>query len=144
MNDKRTTPTGEINDVGIMAKRLREWVHGRFGVWVTFATAMRAIRFVLRGEKWFIEHVDALILGGPEAADNRRPSHVEKCKAKKDAADAAARSKRDRIITKDWQREAPKLRSAPFAQAAPKRRATTPIAPKFDGDILSRNLRRTQ
>jgi hypothetical protein len=96
------------------------------------------------GEKWFIEHVDALILGGPEAADNRRPSHVEKCKAKKDAADAAARSKRDRIITKDWQREAPKLRSAPFAQAAPKRRATTPIAPKFDGDILSRNLRRTQ
>lgn len=96
------------------------------------------------GEKWFIEHVDALILGGPEAADNRRPSHVEKCKAKKDAADAAARSKRDRIITKDWQREAPKLRSAPFAKAAPKRRATTPIAPKFDGDILSRNLRRTQ
>ena len=93
------------------------------------------------GEKWFIEHVDALILGGPEAADNRRPSHVEKCKAKKDAADAAARSKRDRIITKDWQREAPKMRGPSFAAANPQRRATTPVAEKFPGDILSRNIR---
>jgi hypothetical protein len=57
------------------------------------------------GEKWFIEHLDALVLGGVEGDDNnRRPSHVSKCKAKKDAADAGARSKRDRIITKDWQR----------------------------------------
>jgi len=90
------------------------------------------------GEKWFIEHVDALILGGAEVTDNRRPSHVEKCKAKKDAADAAARSKRDRIITKDWQREAPKMQGPSFAAASPKRRATTPIAEKFPGDIMAR------
>lgn len=58
------------------------------------------------GEKWFIEHPEALVLGGTDAGsdENRKPSHVSKCKAKKDAADASARSKRDRIITKDWQR----------------------------------------
>jgi hypothetical protein len=55
------------------------------------------------GEKWFIEHVEALVLGGADDDQNRRPSHLVKCKAKKDAADAAARSERDRHITKDWQ-----------------------------------------
>jgi hypothetical protein len=89
------------------------------------------------GERWFIEHVDALVLGGAETDDNRRPSHVEKCKAKKDAADAAARSKRDRIVTAGWQRdERPKMRGQGFRKAAPQRKATTPIEPKFAGDIL--------
>lgn len=80
------------------------------------------------GEKWFIEHVEALVLGGAEGTDdNRRPSHVNKCKAKKDAADAGARSKRDRIITKSWQRETPprsRLQSAGFQKAAPQRNAS--------------------
>jgi 5-methylcytosine-specific restriction endonuclease McrA len=58
----------------------------------------------IRGRDWFIEHVDALVLGGAETDDNRRPAHV-KCKAKKDASDAVARSKRDRMLTKGWQRE---------------------------------------
>lgn len=77
-------------------------------------------------EDWFIEHVDALILGGQETDDNRRPSHVKNCKAEKDAADAAARSKRDRIVTKNWQRE----NDAPgrgFRKAPPQRNATRPL-----------------
>lgn len=89
------------------------------------------------GEDWFIEHVDALILGGAENTDNRRPSHVAKCKAKKDAQDAGARSKRDRIITKHWQRESAATNRG-FPKAPPQRRATTPRAPKFEGDIMAR------
>lgn len=58
---------------------------------------------ITSADEWFIEHVDALILGGQETEDNRRPAHV-RCKARKDAEDAAKRSKRDRIITKNWQR----------------------------------------
>ena len=85
------------------------------------------------GEEWFIEHVDALVLGGEESDDNRRPSHVDKCKAKKDAADARARSKRDRIITKNWQpEERPKMRGAGFRKAPPQNTATRPIIRKSE------------
>ena len=73
-------------------------------------------------EDWFIEHVDALILGGGENADNRRPSHVKNCKAEKDAADAAARSQRDRIVTKNWQPDEQK--PGGFRKAAPQHSAT--------------------
>lgn len=81
------------------------------------------------GEEWFIEHPDALILGGADDDANRKPAHV-KCKAAKDAVDAAARAKRDTNITRGWQRddaERPKMRGRPFAPARPKRRATTPL-----------------
>lgn len=55
-------------------------------------------------EDWFIEHPEALILGGSDGSDNRRPAHVE-CKAHKDAADATARSERDAAIARNWQRD---------------------------------------
>ena len=85
------------------------------------------------GESWFIEHVDALVLGGAETDANRRPSHVEKCKAHKDAADAAARSKRDRIITKDWDRgESPRMRGAGFAKRPRQHTATRPVIRKSE------------
>lgn len=91
------------------------------------------------GERWFIEHVDALVLGGAETDDNRRPAHLTKCKAKKDAADAAARAKRDRIITQDFDRgDRPKLQSQRFPKRPKQNRASSPLAPKFEGDILSR------
>lgn len=93
------------------------------------------------GEEWFIEHVDALILGGAENADNRRPSHVSKCKAKKDKADAGARSKRDRIITKHWQRDGvqkPKWAAQRLGNGNHQHRATKPRTPKFEGDIMAR------
>lgn len=77
-------------------------------------------------EDWFIEHVDALILGGGEVTDNRRPSHVKNCKAEKDAADAAARSERDRIVTKNWQRD-DETPHRGFRRALPQKRATTPL-----------------
>lgn len=85
---------------------------------------------ITSAEDWFIEHVDALILGGSESADNRRPSHVKKCKAKKDKSDAGTRSKRDRIITKHWHREdAPKPQwpSQRLGNGNQQRTATRPI-----------------
>lgn len=84
------------------------------------------------GEGWFIEHVDALVLGGAETDENRRPAHV-KCKEKKDAADAAARAKRDRIITKGWEgSRKPGFQSRGFRKAAPQHTATRPIIRKHD------------
>lgn len=34
-----------------IAQRLREWVHERYGKWITFATALRAIRRILASEQ---------------------------------------------------------------------------------------------
>lgn len=84
-------------------------------------------RQISTSEDWFIEHVDALILGGAENADNRRPSHVKNCKAEKDAADAKARSERDRIVTKNFQPEEDRA-SRGFRKAPPQKRATTPLS----------------
>ena len=86
------------------------------------------------GEAWFIEHPEALVLGGADDDDNRRPAHV-KCKAKKDAADAAARSERDRHITKGWQREGTpkrKLSGPGFPRAPKKHPATGPVVHWMD------------
>jgi len=80
-------------------------------------------------DKYFIEHPDALILGGADDDANRKPAHV-KCKAAKDATDAAARAKRDTHITRGWQRdepERPKMRGQGFRPARPQRRASTPL-----------------
>ena len=93
---------------------------------------------ITTGAGWFIEHVDALVLGGEETDANRRPAHL-KCKAAKDASDAAARAKRDTIITKGWaQTERPKMQGRGFAKSKPQHRATEALEPKFEGDILTR------
>ena len=101
-------------------------------------------RKIMPGEPWDLDHKVALINGGEHRESNLFPAlrdkHREKTRG--DVAEKAAiYATRKRHLLPS---EPSRIRSAPFAQAAPKRRATTPIAPKFDGDILSRNLRRTQ
>lgn len=90
---------------------------------------------IRNGEAWFIEHPDALVLGGADDDANRKPSHV-KCKAAKDAADAAARSERDRHITKGWQRDGirppSRLRSAGFQKRPAQKTASRPLRRKSD------------
>ncbi len=87
------------------------------------------------GERWFIEHVISLVLGGTNEDDNCRPAHV-KCKAEKDRADAAARAERDRHITASWQPEGERRRSSfqsrGFTKAPPQHTATRPIVRKAD------------
>lgn len=72
------------------------------------------------GEPWFVEHVESLAQGGADDDKNGRPAHT-KCKAAKDATDAASKAKRDRIVTAGWaDRPASKLRSAPFPKRTEK------------------------
>ena len=58
------------------------------------------------GQRWFVEHPDPVAQGGSDDDADLWPSHVD-CKPAKDATDAAAKAKRDRIVTASWQREAP-------------------------------------
>ena len=53
------------------------------------------------GEKYEIDHRDALILGGADSDDNLAPAHI-KCHRGKSDADLSARSKRDRIIDRGY------------------------------------------
>ena len=86
-------------------------------------------RQIRTGEKWFIEHPDALAQGGSDEDADLWPSH-QKCKPEKDARDAAAKAKRDRLVTASWQPErerAPKkIAGRGFAKSRPQHSATTP------------------
>lgn len=55
-------------------------------------------------DEFQIEHPDSLILGGSDNDEDLRVICTP-CHKAKTAADAGARSKRDEIITKNWQRE---------------------------------------
>lgn len=83
----------------------------------------------IRGRDWFIEHVEALVLGGAESDENKRPAHL-KCKAAKDASDAKARAERDRHITASYRPEGerrPTIQSRGFEKRPKQRSATRPL-----------------
>ena len=54
---------------------------------------------IRQGESWFIEHPEALDLGGSDNDEELWPAHV-RCKPKKDAEDAAKIASRNTIIDK--------------------------------------------
>lgn len=84
------------------------------------------------GDKWFIEHPESLAQGGSDKDADLWPSHT-KCKPAKDAADAASKAKRDRIVTAGWDRgQTSKLRSAPFPARQKQNSATRPIVRKSE------------
>lgn len=90
------------------------------------------IRQIRPGESWFIEHYVPLSQGGADDDKNARPAHT-KCKAAKDAADAASKAKRDRIVTAGWDRgQTSQLRSAPFPARQKQNSATRPIIRKSE------------
>lgn len=99
---------------------------------------------IRQGEQWFVEHVTSLAQGGADDDKNARPAHT-RCKAAKDATDAASKAKRDRLATAGWDNGGrPKMRGAGFQPAAPQRSATTPPKPKFEFDIIARNSLKRQ
>lgn len=63
------------------------------------------------GEKWTVEHPDALALGGSDNDADLWPIHATKCVKEKNAKDAAAIAKRNRIVTAGYAR--PSLQPAP-------------------------------
>lgn len=93
---------------------------------------------VRQGEQWFVEHVTSLAQGGADDDKNARPAHT-RCKAAKDATDAASKAKRDRLVTAGWDNGSKsKMQSRGFAKSAGQRKASSPLTPKFDGDVLGR------
>jgi hypothetical protein len=78
-------------------------------------------------------------LGGEPVLDNCRVLCVVCHKAKTKAVDTPrivkSRGQRDMALNI---RPAPKMRGASFQKAPPQRRASTPIKPKFEGDIRAR------
>ena len=57
---------------------------------------------IKQGDGWFVEHPTPLSQGGADDDTNTAPAHT-KCKAQKDATDAAAKAKRDRLVTASWE-----------------------------------------
>lgn len=78
-------------------------------------------------QRWEVEHVKPLSMGGTDDAANLRPAHVE-CHAEKTAAEAAPRAKADRAGAKRLGIRNPvKIQSAGFPRFKPQARATTPL-----------------
>jgi len=79
-------------------------------------------------DKWFVEHIRALELGGADADANCGPAHLS-CKAGKDADDhhRAAKAKRAKRSTLGI-RPPSKLQGAGFRPAPPQRSATRPLS----------------
>lgn len=79
-------------------------------------------------ERWFVEHVRALELGGEDEDGNLGPAHLDTCKRVKDAADHASaakakRSKRARLGI----RNPVQIQSAGFVQFKKQARATSSL-----------------
>lgn len=95
-------------------------------------------------DKYQIEHPEALSLGGSDADADLRVI-CNDCHKPKTAQDAAEKARRDRFVTEAWVgADKPKMRGAGFRHAAPQHKATSPITPKFDGDIRARNSLKRQ
>lgn len=78
-------------------------------------------------QRWDVEHVKPLSMGGTDAPANLRPAHVE-CHAVKTAGEAGPRAKADRAAAKHLGIRPPsRLRSAPFPSRPAQRRATKPL-----------------
>lgn len=85
---------------------------------------------IRQGESWFVEHVQSLAQGGADDDKNARPAHT-KCKAAKDATDAASKAKRDRIVTAGWDRDRlPKMKGRGFPARPKQHTATRPLRQK--------------
>lgn len=93
----------------------------RNGICVTCGQQIRP------GDAWFIEHPESLALGGSDNEADLWPAH-RKCKAEKDAADAAEKARRDRIVASGWT-DKPKTKwaSRGFPARPPQRTATRPL-----------------
>lgn len=80
-------------------------------------------------ERWFVEHIRALELGGKDEDSNLGPAHFDSCKAIKDADDhaRAAKAKRNKRAELGI-RQTSRLQSRGFDPVAPQRRASAPLA----------------
>lgn len=96
--------------------------HG--GVCVTCKRPIKA------GDRWFIEHIRALELGGEDIDENCGPAHMVACKAIKDADDHHRAAKAKRVKQNHFGITAPKQQivSAGFPKR-PRKHADRPSLP---------------
>lgn len=80
-------------------------------------------------DRWYVEHLRALVLGGPDEDDNCAPAHYA-CKPEKDAADIAAATKAKHVKERHVGAHQPK-RPMPFGRFSKFKR-------KMDGTIVPR------
>lgn len=106
------------------SRALRIWEAHR-GVCVTCGLPIDGVR-----DRWFVEHVRALELGGEDTDANCGPAHWD-CKHDKDAEDhsRAAKAKRAKADHLGIRRPS-RLRSRGFERAPAQRTATRPIERK--------------
>lgn len=80
-------------------------------------------------ERWFVEHIRALELGGKDEDSNLGPAHYDNCKAIKDADDhaRAAKAKRNKRAELGI-RQPSLLQSRGFDKPPAQRRASSPLA----------------
>ena len=77
-------------------------------------------------DRWFIEHIRALELGGEDQDANCGPAHWT-CKDAKDADDHGRASKAKRAKRNDLGIRPQTLTGQGFKRFSPRRRATTPV-----------------
>jgi 5-methylcytosine-specific restriction enzyme A len=95
-----------------------------------------SIKLRIGVDKYQIEHPDPLSLGGSDDDAHLRVV-CDPCHKAKTKQDAASKAKRDRLVTAGWDNGSkPKMQSRGFAKSAGQRKATSPITPKFPGDLL--------
>jgi 5-methylcytosine-specific restriction enzyme A len=79
-------------------------------------------------ERWFVEHIRALELGGADDDRNIGPAHYDVCKAVKDADDHARAAKAKRVKRARLGIRPPSRLNGPrFIKPPPQRRASTPL-----------------
>lgn len=91
------------------------------------------------GEKYEIDHRDALILGGSDSEDNLAPAHV-KCHRGKSDADLSAKSKRDRIIDRGY--VGPEKRKSSLSSSRYRKTMSGVVVDKVTGEAVGNRRHR--
>lgn len=91
------------------------------------------------GQRWDVEHVKPLSMGGADDDTNMAPAHVE-CHAVKTAEETTQRAKADRARARHLGiRPAPQIQSRGFDKRPPQRRASSALAKPLPARRLSSN-----
>jgi 5-methylcytosine-specific restriction protein A len=97
-------------------------------------------RKIRPGDLWDLDHKVALINGGEHRESNLFPALRDKHR-QKTREDVRQKSEAARVRSKHLGiRRAPTIRSAGFAKREKQSKASSPLTPKFPGDILARKV----
>lgn len=100
-------------------------------------------RKIRPGDAYDFDHIIALVNGGEHRESNLAPA-LRNEHRKKTAEDVKAKAKGDRAAMRhfgiDGERRST-MQGPGFRKSPKQQRASTPLAPKFEGDILATNMK---